>query len=132
MAEPRLCVPLDPLKSGGGGRTRTYDLRIMRCTFGGAATWIQSVVVGPTKSPDSGWNIVVWLISGNASGNAREIDRADGIDVRRLKLWKSILGQIVSTSTARIIWKIGARVRFTPTFSVKSRTSSSDKFLWAQ
>jgi hypothetical protein len=26
-------------KYGGGGRTRTYELRIMRCTFRGAATW---------------------------------------------------------------------------------------------
>src|SRR5450432_3621007 len=31
---------------GGGGRTRTYDLRIMRCAFRRAATWIQSVTVG--------------------------------------------------------------------------------------
>ena len=33
---------------GGGGRTRTYDLRIMRCTFRRAATWIQSFTFGPS------------------------------------------------------------------------------------
>ena len=31
---------------GGGGWTRTNDLRIMRCAFRGAATWIQSLPVG--------------------------------------------------------------------------------------
>jgi hypothetical protein len=31
---------------GGGGRTRTYDLRIMRCSFRRAATRIQSLIVG--------------------------------------------------------------------------------------
>jgi len=29
-------------------RTRTYDLRIMRCTFRRAATWIQQLAVGPS------------------------------------------------------------------------------------
>jgi hypothetical protein len=32
---------------GGGGWTRTNDLRIVRCTFRRAATWIQSFAVGP-------------------------------------------------------------------------------------
>jgi hypothetical protein len=31
---------------GGGGWTRTNDLRIMRCAFGKAATWIQSLAFG--------------------------------------------------------------------------------------
>jgi hypothetical protein len=34
---------------GGGGRTRTYDLRIMRCAFRRAATWIQSLAIGPRE-----------------------------------------------------------------------------------
>jgi hypothetical protein len=38
---------------GGGGRTRTYDLRIMRCAFGRAATWIQPLAFG---TRDLSWN----------------------------------------------------------------------------
>jgi hypothetical protein len=40
---------------GGGGRTRTYDLRIMRCAFRRAATWIQSLAFGTN---DLIWNRV--------------------------------------------------------------------------
>ena len=40
---------------GGGGRTRTYDLRIMRCAFRRAATWIQSLGFG---IHDLSWNRV--------------------------------------------------------------------------
>jgi len=38
----------DPVNIGGGGWTRTNDLRIMRCTFRRAATWIQPLAVGPS------------------------------------------------------------------------------------
>ena len=50
-------VPPDLLqvidKIGGGAWTRTTDLRIMRCTFRGAATWIQALTFG-TGHPNRG------------------------------------------------------------------------------